>query len=131
MKLTKFSCLVVVALSIFLVACSGDSGGGISGMNSAPSDVVKEFYTKLDQGQIAPASQLVSRNAVNTPGSLKNSPTEIATDIKSRNGLGSVAIQKDDAGEVVATINYKNGTNETVTCSMVQEDRDWKINSLK
>ena len=128
MKLNKYSHFAAIALLVFSMGCAG---GKNYGMNSTPGKTIEEFYTYLDQGNIDQASQIVSRNAAANKGNFKNTPAEIAANIKARNGLKSVVVMKEDGASLVANINYKNGTSETSTYTMVQEDRDWKIDTLK
>jgi hypothetical protein len=127
MKLSKYPYCVAAVLLVFSMSCSS----GKNGMNATPADTIKEFYTDLDQGKIDQASQIVSRNAAANKGNFKNTPAEIAANIKARNGLKSVEVVKEDGAALVANISYKNGTTETSSFTMVQEDRDWKIDSLK
>ena len=128
MKLNKYSYFAAIAVLVFLMGCSG---GKNYGMNSTPAKTIEEFYTYLDKGNIDQASQMVSRNAAANKENFKNTPAEIAANIKARNGLKSVAVVREDGTTLVANINYKNGTSETSTYTMVQEDRDWKIDTLK
>lgn len=128
MKLNKY--FVAITLLVFLTGCSG-GGAKNSGMNNTPEQIVTEFYTYLDQGNIGQASQFVSRNAIANKGNFKNTPAEIAANIKTRSGLKSVEVVKEEGATLVANINYKNGTTETSSYTMVQEDRDWKIDSFK
>jgi|GEM_PF-3023631 hypothetical protein len=128
MRLNKYSYFAAIALLVFFMGCSG---GKNSGMNSTPAETIEQFYNYLDHANIGDASQMVSRNAAANKGNFKNTPAEIAANIKARNGLKSVEVVKEDGNTLVANINYKNGTTETSTYTMVQEDRDWKIDTLK
>lgn len=131
MKLNKYPYFAAITLLVFFMGCSGGGGAKNSGMNNTPDQIITEFYTYLDQGNIDQASQYVSRNAAANKGNFKNTPAEIAANLKTRNGLKSVEVVKEEGNTLVANISYKNGTMETSTYTMVQEDRDWKIDSFK
>jgi hypothetical protein len=134
MKVKLHLSLAIVALCVLSMGCSTLMG---TAANSAPGDIVKEFYTALDKGDLTEAERLLAGRSTNYRDSaaLKNNLAQLAANIKAQGGLKSVDIQKEDsqesASEVGAKISYKNGTSENVNYELLQEDRDWKVNRAK
>jgi hypothetical protein len=134
MKVKLHLSLAIITLCVLGMGCATMMG---TAANSTPGDLVKDFYTALDKGDLTEAERLLAGRDTNYRDSatLKNNLAQLATNIKAQGGLKSVDIQKEDSqessSEVGAKINYKNGTSENVTYELLQEDRDWKVNRTK
>lgn len=134
MKVKLHLSLAIVALCVLGMGCSTLMG---TAANTTPGDALKEYYTALDRGDLTEVDRLLAgrANGYKDSAALKNNTAQLATNIKAQGGIKSVDIQKEDSqegtSEVGAKINYKNGTSESVTYELLQEDRDWKINRTK
>jgi hypothetical protein len=134
MKIKLHLSLAIVALCVLSMGCSSLMG---TAANSTPGETLKDFYTALDRGDLTEADRLLAgrANGYKDSAALKNNTAQLATNIKAQGGIKSVDIQKEDSqegmSEVGVKVNYKNGTSESVTYELLQEDRDWKVNRTK
>lgn len=120
------SALAIAILLLIVISCTS--------LFAKPSGTVKNFYLKIEAGELDAAIGMLSRSSPMTmlgPDKLKAALAQQTAQIRKKQGISSIKIQdeqvKGETAVVKGTVNFKNGTSDDFETSLVKEDGVWKI----
>ncbi len=128
MSRTRLSMLLVVVLAATAMAC---------GLGGGPGSVIKDFYKKIDRGEVSSAMESLSQTARTQFGDAMLQPglSSLSETTRSKGGIASVKITQEEVHGETATVSflitYKNGTTKTDSEKMIKEDGRWRIAASK
>lgn len=115
-------CTLILA-TILIAGCSATS----------PSDVVKEFHSRIEAGELESAIEFLSSGTLSrvSPDKLKQGLQQTTRQIDSKGGIKKIEIVEEkvigETAEVTVKIYFGDGTEHTDRSSLIKEDGKWRI----
>lgn len=128
MSRTRLSVLLVLVLAATAMAC---------GVGGSPGSVIKDFYKKIDRGEVSSAMEFLSKTARTQFGDAMLQPglNSLSETARSKGGIASVKITEEkvhgETASVSFVITYKDGTTKSDSEKMIKEDGRWRIAASK